>query len=143
MAFYCQQMFKIALELSRYDQAWDGTATKFLEHFLSIAEAMNAFGSHEVSLWDEEDGFFYDVLVGPDGTAQPMRVRSMVGLLPHPRGHRGAALDHPGGPRRHRAAALAAAPPSRAGRTAAQPLGARGPQDAAVAGGPGAAARGS
>ncbi|QNG38941.1 glucosidase [Geodermatophilaceae bacterium NBWT11] len=82
MAFYCQQMFKIALELSRYDKAWDGTATKFLEHFLSIAEAMNAFGSHEVSLWDEEDGFFYDVLVAPDGTPQPMRVRSMVGLLP-------------------------------------------------------------
>ena len=82
MAFYCQQMFKIALELSRYDKAWDGTATKFLEHFLSIAEAMNAFGSHEVSLWDDEDGFFYDVLVAPDGTPQPMRVRSMVGLLP-------------------------------------------------------------
>jgi len=82
MAFYCQQMFKIALELSRYDKAWDGTATKFLEHFLSIAQAMNAFGSSEVSLWDEEDGFFYDVLVAPDGTAQPMRVRSMVGLLP-------------------------------------------------------------
>ncbi|CAB4903763.1 unannotated protein [freshwater metagenome] len=82
MAFYCQQMFKIALELSRYDKAWDGTATKFLEHFLSIAEAMNAFGSNEVSLWDEEDGFFYDVLVAPDGAAQPMRVRSMVGLLP-------------------------------------------------------------
>ncbi|SDG34836.1 MGH1-like glycoside hydrolase domain-containing protein [Klenkia brasiliensis] len=82
MAFYCQQMFKIALELSRYDKAWDGTATKFLEHFLSIAQAMNSFGSSEVSLWDEEDGFFYDVLVAPDGTAQPMRVRSMVGLLP-------------------------------------------------------------
>src|SRR4051794_13055134 len=82
MAFYCQQMFKIALELSRFDQAWDGTATKFFEHFLSIAQAMNSFGSHEVSLWHEEDGFFYDVLVAPDGTARPLRVRSMVGLLP-------------------------------------------------------------
>ncbi|GLY28239.1 glucosidase [Kineosporia sp. NBRC 101731] len=82
MAFYCQQMFKIALELSRYDKAWDDTATKFLEHFLAIARSMTSFGSHEVSLWDEEDGFFYDVLVGPDGSAQPMRVPSMVGLLP-------------------------------------------------------------
>jgi hypothetical protein len=82
MAFYCQQMLKIALELSRFDQAWDGTATKFFEHFLAIAEAMNAFGSHEVSLWHEADGFFYDVLVAPDGTSEPLRVRSMVGLLP-------------------------------------------------------------
>ncbi|MGY1744216.1 MGH1-like glycoside hydrolase domain-containing protein [Blastococcus sp. SYSU D00695] len=82
MAFYCQQMFKIALELSRFDQAWDSTATKFLEHFLSIAQAMNSFGSHEESLWNEEDGFFYDVLVGPEGSAEPLRVRSMVGLLP-------------------------------------------------------------
>ena len=50
MAFYCQQMFKIALELSRHDQAWDDMATKFLEHFLSIAKAMNTFGSHDMSL---------------------------------------------------------------------------------------------
>jgi hypothetical protein len=82
MAFYCQQMFKIALELSRYDQSWDEMATKFLEHFLSIAKAMNTFGSHDMSLWHEQDGFFYDVLVNPDGKAQHMRVRSMVGLLP-------------------------------------------------------------
>ncbi len=82
MAFYCQQMFKIALELSRHDPAWEDAATKFLEHFLSIAQAMTSFGTHEVSLWDEEDGFFYDVLLRPDGTAEPMRVPSMVGLLP-------------------------------------------------------------
>ncbi|WP_222271918.1 MGH1-like glycoside hydrolase domain-containing protein [Modestobacter marinus] len=82
MAFYCQQMLKIALELSRFDQAWDGTATKFFEHFLAISQAMNAFGSHEVKLWQEDDGFFYDVLVAPDGTSEPLRVRSMVGLLP-------------------------------------------------------------
>jgi hypothetical protein len=82
MAFYCQQMFKIALELSRHDKAWDDTATKFLEHFLAIAKSMNAFGSHDVSLWHEKDGFFYDVLVAPDGSAQQMRVPSMVGLLP-------------------------------------------------------------
>nr|WP_240615972.1 glucosidase [Nakamurella deserti] len=82
MAFYCQQMFKIALELSRHDSAWDDVATKFLEHFLSIAQAMREFGSRGISLWQEEDGFFYDVLVHPDGQAPHMRVPSMVGLLP-------------------------------------------------------------
>ena len=82
MAFYCQQMFKIALELSRFDRAYDDTATKFLEHFLSIAKAMNTFGSRDIGLWNDEDGFFYDVLVHPDGTAPHLRVRSMVGLLP-------------------------------------------------------------
>ncbi|MEO5833976.1 MAG: glucosidase [Nakamurella sp.] len=82
MAFYCQQMFKIALELSRHDSAWDDVATKFLEHFLSIAQAMREFGSRGISLWHEEDGFFYDVLVHPDGQAPHMRVPSMVGLLP-------------------------------------------------------------
>ncbi len=82
MAFYCQQMFKIALELARTDKAWDDVATKFFEHFLGIAKAMRSFGSRGTSLWHEEDGFFYDVLVAPDGTSQPLRVRSMVGLLP-------------------------------------------------------------
>jgi len=82
MAFYCQQMFKIALELARTDKAWDDVATKFFEHFLGIARAMRSFGSRGTSLWHEEDGFFYDVLVAPDGTSQPLRVRSMVGLLP-------------------------------------------------------------
>ncbi len=82
MAFYCQQMFKIALELCRHDSAWDDTATKFLEHFLAIARAMGSFGSRSISLWHEPDGFFYDVLVEPDGRARPLRVRSMVGLLP-------------------------------------------------------------
>ncbi|WP_375432792.1 hypothetical protein [uncultured Friedmanniella sp.] len=82
MAFYAQQMFKIALELSRHDSAWDDTATKFLEHFLQIARAMSSFGSRNISLWHETDGFYYDVLVEPDGRAHPMRVRSMVGLLP-------------------------------------------------------------
>ncbi|MFC7753244.1 MGH1-like glycoside hydrolase domain-containing protein [Tsukamurella soli] len=75
-------MFKIAIELSRHDPAWQDCATKFLEHFLTISKAMNSFGSHNISLWHEGDGFFYDVLVRPDGTALPMRVRSMVGLLP-------------------------------------------------------------
>jgi hypothetical protein len=82
MAFYCLSMLRIALELARHDNAWDDTATKFLEHFLSISQALSAFGSQQVSLWDDEDGFFYDVLVGPDEQYQQLPVRSMVGLLP-------------------------------------------------------------
>ena len=82
MAFFCLTMLRIALELSREDNSWDTLATTFLEHFFAIAEAMETFGSDGVSLWDEQDGFFYDVLVGPDQTAHPVRVRSLVGLLP-------------------------------------------------------------
>ncbi|PRY63683.1 hypothetical protein BCF74_10181 [Knoellia remsis] len=82
MAFTCLQMLRIALELSRVDRAWDGLATTFLEHFFSIADAMEYFGTDGVSLWNEEDGFFYDMLVDPEGKAHPVRVRSLVGLLP-------------------------------------------------------------
>ena len=82
MAFYCLQLLQIAMELASEDQAWDDIATKFLEHFLSIAHAMRAFGSKNISLWDEDDGFYYDVLVHADGSYQRMRVRSLVGLLP-------------------------------------------------------------
>jgi hypothetical protein len=82
MAFTCLQMLRIALELSRVDRHWDGLATTFLEHFFSIAEAMETFGTEGVSLWDESDEFFYDVLVDADGNGSPVRVRSLVGLLP-------------------------------------------------------------
>ncbi len=82
MAFFCLQMLQISMRIAERIPGYDDTATKFLEHFLSIAEAMGSFGSNQVSLWDEQDGFFYDVLVHPDGTSQPLRVRSMVGVLP-------------------------------------------------------------
>lgn len=82
MAFTCLQMLRIALELSRVDRSWDGLATTFLEHFFSIAEAMEAFGTDQVSLWDGTDEFFYDVLVDDEGRGSPVRVRSLVGLLP-------------------------------------------------------------
>ena len=81
MAFFCLTMLEIAIELAELDQGWDEVATKFLEHYLAIAEAIEAFGSEGVSLWDEEDGFFYDVLV-QGGVPTPVRVRSIVGLLP-------------------------------------------------------------
>jgi len=81
MAMYCLNMLKIALELaSKVDPIYEDVASKFLEHFLYIAAAMNGLG--DGGLWDEADGFFYDRLRLPDGSSLPMRVRSMVGLIP-------------------------------------------------------------
>ena len=82
IAFQCLQMMRIAQELGRHNHAFDDLATTFLERFLGIVRAMRSFGSQGVSLWDDEDGFFYDVLVGPHGETETMRVRSLVGLLP-------------------------------------------------------------
>ncbi len=82
VAFYCLNLLTIAVELATTVPAWDEAATKFLEHFLAIAHAMRRFGSAGISLWDEDDGFFYDVLVHPDGTPEQLRVRSLVGLFP-------------------------------------------------------------
>ncbi len=82
IAFQCLQMMRIAQELGRYNHAFDDLATTFLERFLAIVRAMQSFGSQGVSLWDDVDGFFYDVLVGPHGETGTMRVRSLVGLLP-------------------------------------------------------------
>ena len=81
MAFYCLSMLKIAVELGREDDGWGEIATKFFEHFLEIAEAMDSFGDPKAALWDEEDGFYYDVLVNARVPAL-VKVRSMVGLLP-------------------------------------------------------------
>ena len=86
MAMYSLNLLRIALELAGKDPVYEDTATKFFEHFLYIAEAMDA-GAKErdgksVGLWDDEDGFFYDSLRLPDGTVERMRVRSMVGLIP-------------------------------------------------------------
>ncbi len=82
MAFYCQNMLEIALELAPTDPAVYGAmASKFFEHFMWIAAAMDRVGEHQDEMWDEADGFFYDVLRFPDGTAVRLKVRSMVGLL--------------------------------------------------------------
>jgi hypothetical protein len=80
MALYCQNMVEIAIELAAFDQSYDDIAAKFIDHFLWIANAMNRVGAS--GMWDEEDGFYYDVLRFPDGTAMRLKVRSMVGLLP-------------------------------------------------------------
>ncbi len=79
MAFFTLEMLAISLELSRFDEVYQDLATKFFEHFLAIATAMSA---EEHSLWDPNDGFFYDVLRLPDGRSMPLEVRSMVGLIP-------------------------------------------------------------
>ena len=80
MGMYCLNMLAIALELARDNHAYEDVASKFFEHFVYIAYATDNVGGH--SLWDEEDGFFYDVLSLPDGTRHPLKVRSMVGLIP-------------------------------------------------------------
>ena len=82
MALFCQNMLTIALELAQEDPAYEELAMKFVEHFFWIAGAMDRLGENADELWDEEDGFFYDVLHLPDGSAQRLKVRSMVGLLP-------------------------------------------------------------
>ncbi len=81
MGMFCLNMLTIALELAREDRVYEDIATKFFQHFLYIAQAMNAIGD-EVSLWDDQDEFFYDVLHTGDGGSLPMKVRSMVGLIP-------------------------------------------------------------
>jgi hypothetical protein len=82
MCFFCQNMLEIALELADHDPGYQDIAGKFVEHFFWIAAAMDRVGVHEDELWDEEDGFFYDVIRLPDGSVRRIRIRSMVGLLP-------------------------------------------------------------
>jgi hypothetical protein len=82
MGMFCLNMLSIALELAREDAAYEDVATKFFEHFLLIAAALNDLGGAGIPLWDEEDEFFYDVLQKPDGSVQKLKVRSLVGLMP-------------------------------------------------------------
>jgi hypothetical protein len=79
MAFFCATLLSLALELSRDNPATEDVASKFFEHFIAISDAMNSFGG--TGLWDEEDGFYYDQL-RLDGRMMPLKVRSMVGLIP-------------------------------------------------------------
>ncbi|MGA9996609.1 MAG: hypothetical protein WBP93_14425 [Pyrinomonadaceae bacterium] len=82
MAMYTLNLLAIALELAREDRAYEDVASKFWEHFIYIAHAMNNVSQSNIDLWNEEDGFFYDVLHLPDGNHIPLKVRSMVGLIP-------------------------------------------------------------
>ncbi|GAB4188997.1 MAG: glucosidase [Coleofasciculaceae cyanobacterium] len=82
MAMYCLNLLTIALELALDNPVYEDIATKFFEHFVYIAKAMNHIGEDDTALWDEEDGFFYDVLQLPNGEQIQLKVRSMVGLIP-------------------------------------------------------------
>ncbi|HWY87014.1 MAG TPA: glucosidase, partial [Gemmataceae bacterium] len=82
MVFFSQQMLRIAVELAQHYPSFEEFVVKFFEHTMWIAGAMDRMGDQEDKMWDEEDGFFYDVLRLPNGQAFRLRVRSMVGLLP-------------------------------------------------------------
>ena len=80
MAVFSQNMAELAIELASHDRTYEDMVVKFVEHFVYIAAAMNQPGAD--GMWDEEDGFYYDLLVLPDGSTTRLKVRSMVGLLP-------------------------------------------------------------
>ena len=82
MAMYTLNLLAIALELAKEESCYEDLASKFWEHFIYIAHAMSHRGHNRMGLWNEEDGFFYDVLKLPDGSQFPMKIRSMVGLIP-------------------------------------------------------------
>jgi hypothetical protein len=82
MAMYTLNLLAIAMELAAHDRAYEDVASKFWEHFIYIANAMTHRGRDGVGLWDEGDGFFYDVLRFPDGKHFPVKIRSIVGLIP-------------------------------------------------------------
>ncbi len=82
MGMFCLNMMTIALELALANPVYEDIALKFFEHFLSIAAAMNNIGGEGISLWDDEDAFFYDVISRPDGSRMPLKIRSLVGLIP-------------------------------------------------------------
>ncbi|HUJ30945.1 MAG TPA: hypothetical protein VLY23_06660 [Candidatus Acidoferrum sp.] len=82
MAMYCLDMLSIAMELAHEDPAYEDVASKFFEHFVYISKAMNDMGGEGIGLWNETDGFYYDVLHSSDGSHTPLRVRSAVGLVP-------------------------------------------------------------
>ncbi len=82
MAFYCQCMLEMALVLCEHDPIYEDIAFKFVQHFMWISYAMDRIGDNRDEMWDEDDGFFYDLLRTPDGRAMRLKVRSLVGLLP-------------------------------------------------------------
>ncbi len=82
MGMFCLNLMRIALELAKENKTYEALATKFFQHYVLVAGAMKHMGNRDYSLWDEKDGFFYDVLRYPDGRFHKLRVRSLVGLIP-------------------------------------------------------------
>ncbi|KAF0249269.1 MAG: hypothetical protein FD167_1332 [bacterium] len=82
MGMYCLNLMRIALELAKENNVYESLATKFFQHYIYVGAAMKKMGGRSYSLWDEKDGFFYDVLRYPDGSFHKFRVRSLVGVIP-------------------------------------------------------------
>ncbi|MGD8514292.1 MAG: glucosidase [Granulosicoccaceae bacterium] len=82
MGMFCLNLMRIALELAKENPVYEGLATKFFQHYIYVGAAMKHMGNRDYNLWDDEDGFFYDVLRYPDGSFHKLRVRSLVGLIP-------------------------------------------------------------
>jgi hypothetical protein len=82
MGMFCLNLMRIALELAREDKAYEALATKYFQHYIYVGAAMKQMGSENRELWDEQDGFFYDILRYPNGVSHKFRVRSLVGLIP-------------------------------------------------------------
>ena len=82
MAMYAINMLRISLELAQHNKAYEESAAKFFRHYLNIGWAMHHMGKKDISLWDEEDAFYYDAVQFEDGTSQRLKVRSLVGIIP-------------------------------------------------------------
>lgn len=82
MGMFCLVLMRIALELAKEDRVYEALASKYFQHYIYVAAAMKNMGNRDYQLWDEDDGFFYDVLLYPDGRFRKFRVRSLVGLIP-------------------------------------------------------------
>jgi hypothetical protein len=82
MGMFCLNLMRIALELARENRVYESLASKFFQHYTYVAAAMKNMGNREYQLWDDRDGFFYDVLSFPDGRYHKFRIRSLVGLIP-------------------------------------------------------------
>src|SRR4030095_17084634 len=82
MGMFCLNLMRIAMELTRENKAYEALATKYFQHYIYVGAAMKQMGSENRELWDEEDGFFYDILRYPHGESHKFRVRSLVGLFP-------------------------------------------------------------
>src|SRR5262245_946843 len=82
MGMFCLNLMRIALELARENPTYESLATKFFQHYIYVGAAMKKMGGRRCQIWDEADGFFYDVLRYPDGGYEKLRVRSLVGLIP-------------------------------------------------------------
>ena len=82
MAMYAINMLRMSLELAEHNQAYEESAAKFFRHFLNIGWAMHHIGKKDISLWDDQDAFYYDAIQFENGTSQRLRIRSLVGIIP-------------------------------------------------------------